>query len=830
MRSILLTAIGLTVVAVGCDGNPVSRETRKREAVPQIEDAAADTSGNASSTNISPRTTGNSPVAGESVELPAEITFTRDVAPIVFDNCVVCHRANGSAPFALLTYEDVASRADQIVDVTHSGAMPPWPPANGVGKFVNARALDARQLAILEAWAPGKTEGDPENLPASPVFSSRWVLGQPQLIVKSPQPVAIPAGDREARRTFVIPLPVLRPRFVTDVEFRTDNERVVRHAVMRIQATTSWLDPDDPASGFATKGDPQRTPGELPRIADEQVLGWTPGKTPLPLPEGVAWQLNPGNVLVITLQLQPSGKDEQVTYQVAFHFADTLPEQEVFSLQLGPRTIELPAVASAGTRTDAYTLPVAVDVLSIFPQASDDCREILVTAERPDGAVVELISIPAWESHWQDEYRYDQPIRLPPGTVLTMHYQYDNAAADPGVSASATPPPTAAGEQTAAETGSVVLQVTAPSRKDLAELRRDYAHFQVEPQLAAAEASLVDDPRDASAAAAAGEIYLLLHEVEPAIERFSQAVESEPKVPQYHARLAAAYKRAGLIEEAIEEYERAVAEGRDEFETLLAAASGLASLERYEAATAAANRAAELAPRSAAAPYMLARIHLAQRDDQAARPALLAAIERQPDHAEARTSLGDLYMRQRQYRQAIEHYQAALDARPTQMAARVNLANLYLQNKRLDLAAENYRAILEVFPEEMDVLSRMGGIKAIQREFDAAGGYFQQILEIDPENSEALTNLGRISEQAGDPHAAFRFYRRAIELKPAPELATLRIVWLLSTSKDPTLRDGKLAVQIVERLAPILRSCPPGCLTYSPPRTPRTGSFSRRRR
>src|SRR6476619_5598455 len=56
----------------------------------------------------------------------APVTFTKDIAPIVYAKCGTCHRPGGAAPFSLLTYESARAHATQMADVTRSGYMPPW--------------------------------------------------------------------------------------------------------------------------------------------------------------------------------------------------------------------------------------------------------------------------------------------------------------------------------------------------------------------------------------------------------------------------------------------------------------------------------------------------------------------------------------------------------------------------------------------------------------------------------------------------------------------------------------------------------------------------------
>src|SRR4051812_32418706 len=104
--------------------------------------------------------------AKDVVAAPNAVTFTRDVAPIIFSNCSSCHRSGEAAPFSLLTYDDARRRATQIVEVTKRRFMPPWQPAVGHGDFVGVRRLSGEQLETLAKWAEaGAPRGDDSDLP-----------------------------------------------------------------------------------------------------------------------------------------------------------------------------------------------------------------------------------------------------------------------------------------------------------------------------------------------------------------------------------------------------------------------------------------------------------------------------------------------------------------------------------------------------------------------------------------------------------------------------------------------------------------------------------------
>src|SRR5579863_4682528 len=108
------------------------------------------------------------------------LTFSRDIAPIIYQNCAPCHRPGQAGPFSLLSYSDVQKRAKQIVQVTRSRYMPPWLPEHGVGDFQDERRLSDDQIRAIAAWvSQGAAEGSPDQAPSPPSFTDGWQLGPP---------------------------------------------------------------------------------------------------------------------------------------------------------------------------------------------------------------------------------------------------------------------------------------------------------------------------------------------------------------------------------------------------------------------------------------------------------------------------------------------------------------------------------------------------------------------------------------------------------------------------------------------------------------------------
>jgi len=171
---------------------------------------------------------------------PAPVTFTHDIAPIVFRSCASCHHAGEAGPFPLLTYGDVKSHARQIADVTGRRLMPPWLPSQDGLRLEDDSHLSAEQIALFQKWvADGTLEGNRADLPPGPKFASGWQLGTPDLVLQAPAPFAVPAGGSDVYWNFIFRVPLKSPRFVKAIEIHPGEKRLVHHANLLVDRMES---------------------------------------------------------------------------------------------------------------------------------------------------------------------------------------------------------------------------------------------------------------------------------------------------------------------------------------------------------------------------------------------------------------------------------------------------------------------------------------------------------------------------------------------------------------------------------------------------------------
>src|SRR5215472_5891928 len=130
-------------------------------------------------------------------------TFTETVAPILYKNCVACHRPGEAAPFALISYDDVKKRGSLIASVTKARYMPPWHAEHGYGEFAGERRLTDQQIAAIGEWVKaGMPEGDRNKMPKMPEFTDGWHLGKPDLILEMAAGYDVPASGPDIYRNF----------------------------------------------------------------------------------------------------------------------------------------------------------------------------------------------------------------------------------------------------------------------------------------------------------------------------------------------------------------------------------------------------------------------------------------------------------------------------------------------------------------------------------------------------------------------------------------------------------------------------------------------------
>jgi mono/diheme cytochrome c family protein len=425
-----------------------------------------------------------------------EVTFNKDIAPIVFSRCSSCHRPDQAAPFSLLTYHDVEKRGSLIAEVTKSHLMPPWKPGQSDCAFRDENRLTEGQIDLIQHWvSSGMKEGTTADLPALPKFTEGWTLGKPDLVVKMPAAFPVPADGPDIYRNFVLPLHLPQDVYVSAIEFRPSSRTVVHHSLFFYDATgaAKKREGEDGKPGFdgamggilggnrSGLGALQRlrggtNSGAIPPLGT--LGGWAVGAQPVAMPEGLAYAVPKDADLILSTHFHPSGKAEQEQSVVGIYFAKQPPEKQFTTIQLPPvfgalSGLNIPAGAKDYSIEDSFTLPVDVKAFGVTAHAHYLGKSMKLTATLPDGTMKTLLWIPDWDFNWQGQYMFQDFVSLPKGTVLHGVVRYDNSADNPHQPSN--PPKLVKwGEQSTDEMGSVILRLVATNEADLPELQKTY--------------------------------------------------------------------------------------------------------------------------------------------------------------------------------------------------------------------------------------------------------------------------------------------------------------------------------------------------------------------
>ena len=578
------------------------------------------------------------------------ITFNKDIAPIINLQCAPCHRPDGPAPFSLTTYDDARRHATQIVAVTANRYMPPWKPEPGYGEFVGERRLSDGQIATLRDWAgAGQLEGNVSDLPPPPRFSAGWQLGEPDLVVTLAA-YMLRADGTDVFRNFVIgvpgSVPGSGPRYVRALEFRPGN-RAVHHANIRIDSTPASrrLDEADPEPGYE---------GVILHSADYpdgHFLGWTPGQTPPPGPNALAWRLDAGDDFVVQLHLQPTGKPERIAPSIGLYFTRDPPVRTPAILRLGRQNLDIPAGARDFRIVDRYVLPVDAEIRAIQPHAHYRAKVVGASALLPDGTRRPLILVRTWDFNWQDQYRYAAPFWLPAGTTLEMEYVFDNSDAN-ARNPSHPPGRVSWGWRSSDEMADVWIQVMTRTESDRVRLTGDVRRKMAAEDAIGCEVLITRQPEHADLRNDAASLYLELGRPREALRHFEVVAHLQSQSAPAHYNVGVALEASGKPAEAARQYETAV----------------------------------RLDPSYSLAHNNLGSLRLADGRLDEARREYERAVESGPANAEAQNNLGAVLLASGNAAASIRYLERAVRLRPIYPEAHFNLARAYASTRQMEAA------------------------------------------------------------------------------------------------------------------------------------------------
>jgi hypothetical protein len=369
-----------------------------------------------------------------------EITFHKDVEPLLQSRCQGCHRPGEAAPMSLLTYQDARPWAKAIKEAVLDRKMPPWYAGAAHGEFANDRRLSKEEISTLTAWVDGGArEGDPADAPKPLSFTEGWAMGKPDLVVEMPVAYDVPASGTVDYTYFVVPSGFTEDRWVEQVEVRAGNKSVVHHIVLVVRPPgVKYVLDAKPGVAYVpprkeSKHEPDTGQGALQGGAGgiEMAGVYVPGGVPYQLKPGQARLIPKGADIVFQMHYTTNGKAASDRSRVGFIFAKEPPKERVVNAYVSNLNLHIPPQAADHAVTARVTLYEDTQLLSMFPHMHVRGKAFEYRAIYPTGESEILLSVPRYDFNWQLTYYLKQPKVLPKGTVLECVARYDNSPNNP---------------------------------------------------------------------------------------------------------------------------------------------------------------------------------------------------------------------------------------------------------------------------------------------------------------------------------------------------------------------------------------------------------------
>ena len=374
-------------------------------------------------------------------------TFSKDVAPIVYNRCVSCHRPGEAAPMSLIKYPDVRPWAASMRRMVVSRQMPPWTADPEFGKFRHEARLTDAEVQTISRWAAaGAPEGNAADLPALPKFTEGWQIGKPDIVLEMPVAFEIPVSGEIPYQYFEVPTNFTEDRWIQAAEVRYGDAPHVHHIIVSVippanrvrqlesvVQNRSILQPGETPAPRA-RGNTGRTEEEAAaarRIGALPLVNKALGEEPPIFPEGTGRLIPAGSTLLFQMHYTSNGVAGSDRSRVGLIFAKTKPRYEVRQTAVTNNQFTIPPGATNHRVEGEGTFTKDVEVLSVHGHMHLRGKDMTYIVTYPDGRSETIFRIPRWDYLWQQEFWLEQPLHLPKGSKLRVIAHFDNSSGNP---------------------------------------------------------------------------------------------------------------------------------------------------------------------------------------------------------------------------------------------------------------------------------------------------------------------------------------------------------------------------------------------------------------
>jgi len=336
------------------------------------------------------------------------VTYTKDVAPIMMNRCVGCHRPGEVAPMTFTNYKETRPWAKAIKSAVVSRKMPVWLADPAHGTFTNDRRLSEKEIATLSAWVDaGAPEGDPKLAPKMPEFPGGWNIGKPDQLFDMGADFDVPKEGVIPYKYFTVDTKFTEDKWIEAAEIRPSQRAVVHHVIVTVI-------------------DPNAAPGQRGENGGNLLTGFAPGEQPLLFEPGTAKLIKAGSKLRFQMHYTPNGKEATDRTTVALRYAKEAPKWQAVTGNAMNFSFKIPANTDNYEVKSSYTAKKDIDIVGFMPHMHVRGKDFIYTIVYPDGKSEVALSVPKYDFNWQLAYEPAKPIHLPAGARIDCVAHYDN--------------------------------------------------------------------------------------------------------------------------------------------------------------------------------------------------------------------------------------------------------------------------------------------------------------------------------------------------------------------------------------------------------------------
>lgn len=345
--------------------------------------------------------------------VPANVSYSDTVAPMLMAKCADCHRPGGIGPWAMTSHAMVQGFSPMIRETVLTRRMPPWHADPAIGEFLHDMSLSLDEKQQLLSWIDAGAQRGTGDDPLTQVDAqlTEWSMGEPDYIVTLPE-FDIPATGTLDYQFFEVPNTLDRDVWVKAVQIAPGERQVVHHAIATFGTNTGGM------------GDSSDS------LFQPQLMTFVPGNDVYVYPDETGVFVPAGSSFYTQIHYTTYGREARDQTKIGLYFADKEPKHVLQHYAIINQNLRIPPGEAEYQAVSYYEFQRDAVVYSLFPHAHYRGRASEFALRFPDGREEVVLSVPNYDFNWQRYFQFAEPIDAPAGTMVIHRTTYDNSTAN----------------------------------------------------------------------------------------------------------------------------------------------------------------------------------------------------------------------------------------------------------------------------------------------------------------------------------------------------------------------------------------------------------------